>query len=78
MFNDKKPSVAECCRLFDDSGFYFAGRWNPVKYFEWRSEIPQLIQIKLILVVGLRTDGRSRKIILGGSDNSQGKMEAQP
>lgn len=68
----------ECCRLFDDSGFYFAGKWNPVEYFEWRREIPQLILMKIILAVGLRIDGRRRKIILGGSSNSQGKMEAQP
>ena len=67
----------ECCRLFDDSGFYFAGKWNPVEYFEWRREIPQLILIKIIQAVGLKADGRSRKIILEGSSNSQGKMEAQ-
>lgn len=78
MFNHTKPSLAECCRLVDDSGFYFAGKWNPRKYFQWRREMPQLILIQLILVVGFKADGRSRKIILGGSSNSQGKMEAQP
>ena len=40
MFNDKKPSVAECCRLFDDSGFYFALDIKRCGFDPWVEKIP--------------------------------------
>ena len=48
-----------------------------MEYFEWRREIPQLILIKIILAVGLKADGRSKKIILEGSSNSQGNSQGK-